>query len=80
MGKAENASRSKSKSLAVHQKETKLNEKGRSAMHLAVAFLVNQIVNSYYSIQYDPHSVTLLLQHPRSDPSYVVIHVSLSTK
>ena len=31
IGKAENALRSKSKSAAVHQKETKLDEKGRSA-------------------------------------------------
>ena len=30
-GKVENALRSKGKSAAVHQKETKLNEKGRSA-------------------------------------------------
>ena len=30
-GKAENAFRSKSKSAAVHQKETKLDEKGKSA-------------------------------------------------
>ncbi len=30
-GKVENALRSESKSAAVHQKETKLNEKGRSA-------------------------------------------------
>ena len=30
-GKVENALRSKSKSAAVHQKETKLNQKGRSA-------------------------------------------------
>lgn len=31
IGKIENALRSKSKSVAVHQKETELNEEGRSA-------------------------------------------------